>query len=256
MRHARIGIGLSLALRSLVAIAGPPTPPDLQGDWVPASSSCASPLRFQAGASEFTLRNGADKATYGDVAWPSEYFGPDYQGISVVAIPDFEGSQPFTVFFHADEKKGVTKLSIVPGQDSGGKNPAYDAIIRTARKFNDRFPVDGIPLKKCPGTASASIRDVSGDYTYQGRGTAKVAQQGPDVRILCTWTPLGPGPHYEAKGRLAGDTITGTWYSLYAKKGPFRFVGVVGADGSIDLSGSDDPINANIRKTVLWKATR
>src|SRR5262245_30142957 len=121
MRHVRVAIGLFVLLGSF-AMAGEPTPVDLQGDWVPASGNCSSPLRFHAGATEFTLQNGADKATYGDVAWPSEYFGPSYQGISVVAIPDFEGSQPFTVFFHDGDKKGVTKLSILQGEETGGKN--------------------------------------------------------------------------------------------------------------------------------------
>ena len=48
----------------------------------------------------------------GDVAVPTTSFGPDYTGISIVALPDVEGSQPFTVHFNVDGRTGVTKVNI------------------------------------------------------------------------------------------------------------------------------------------------
>ena len=102
------------------------------------------------------------------------------------------------------------------------------------------------------------VRDVSGEYTYLGNGVATVKQNGADIRILCTWTPIANGPHYEIKGKfvgdaVAGDTIVGEWYSRYAKKGWFRFVAKVSPNGNIDFSQSDDTINAGMKKVVLTK---
>jgi hypothetical protein len=71
--------------------------------------------------------------------------------------------------------------------------------------------------------------------------------------MLCTWAPAGAGPHYDIRGVLANGTITGEWYSLYAKKGWYRYVGRVLADGSIDQSESEDPIRSNIRTAVLTR---
>ncbi len=119
---------------------------------------------------------------------------------------------------------------------------------------NFGMTIDGIAVAPVEGPPpAAAVNDLSGEYTYQGAGTATVSQIGDDVHIFFTWTPQGAGPHYEAKGKLAGNTITGEWYSLYAKKGWFRFVGTVQPNGDIDLAKSDDPINANLRKSVLKK---
>ncbi|TFG85837.1 MAG: DUF642 domain-containing protein [Chromatiales bacterium] len=113
---------------------------------------------------------------------------------------------------------------------------------------NTGITVDGIsvsPVSPAP--------NLSGEYVYQGSGVATVSQVGDEVRIFFTWTPQGVGPHYEAKGKLAGDTIKGEWYSLYAQKGWFKLVGKVAPNGDIDFAKSDDPINANFRKTVLTR---
>jgi hypothetical protein len=101
------------------------------------------------------------------------------------------------------------------------------------------------------GTSSPALRDLSGEYVYLGQGRCTVTQNGSSVRMLCNWAPAGVGNHYEIRGTLAGDTITGTWYSHYAKKGWYRYVGRVLADGSIEQSQSEDPIRANIRRAVL-----
>jgi hypothetical protein len=256
MRIGKIAIGLLCGALAVAIRAGDPVPVQFRGDWVPANAGCTSSLRFRAGVDTVELWNGADHASYGDLAWPASYFAQDYQGIIVVAIPEFStDKQPFTIFFNADEKKGTTKLQILQGEESPN-NAAYNAIVRTAKKLNTRFPLDGIPLKKCGAAAQAEVRDIRGDYAYQGKGIAKVEQKGADVRILFTWTPMGAGPHYEAKGKLEGDTITGEWYSHYAHKGWFRFVGKVSPSGDIDLSQSDDPIRSNMQRSVLVKSTR
>jgi hypothetical protein len=101
--------------------------------------------------------------------------------------------------------------------------------------------------------AMALAGSLSGDYEYLGQGRCSVTQTGANVRMLCTWAPAGRGPHYEIRGSLAGSTITGQWYSLYAKKGWYRYVGRVRPDGSIEQSQSEDPIGANIRAAVLTR---
>lgn len=97
-----------------------------------------------------TLINGADKAEYGNPGTTASYFGESYQGISVVFLPELNGGNPpFTVFFNADEKKGVTKLDIytyMPGPLNGPGKISQAA----AKKLATRFPVNKVPLKKCP----------------------------------------------------------------------------------------------------------
>lgn len=147
---------LAIGTGSLTAVAGEPVPAEFRGDWVAASASCTSMLRFRVAATGASLINGADKASYGDIAWPTEYFGRDYTGIVVTGIPEFEsGNSPFTIFFNADEQKGMTKLSILQGEETPG-NAQYNAIVRAAKKLNQRFPLDNVPLKKCAGMAAAA----------------------------------------------------------------------------------------------------
>lgn len=103
------------------------------------------------------------------------------------------------------------------------------------------------------GNASPGARSLTGDYAYLGQGTCSVTQTGSALRMLCNWAPAGRGTHYEIRGTLAGDTITGTWYSHYAKRGWYRYAATVLPDGSIEQSGSEDPIRSNIRSAVLTR---
>ena len=125
-------------------------PAEFRGDWVPAAGGCDSKLRFRVLADRFVLTNGTETQEYGDIAWPSSYFGPDYTGISAVAIAEFEGDQPFTAYFNVDEKPGVTRLDILQGPDQPG-NVALNAIVKAGKALNARFPLHQVALKKCPG---------------------------------------------------------------------------------------------------------
>ncbi|MSO23831.1 MAG: hypothetical protein EXQ58_11425 [Acidobacteria bacterium] len=103
--------------------ARPVVPAEFIGDWVPASATCASPARFRAEVNRFTLINGQDSASYGDLhmATSEAYFGPGYSGISKVVMPDSnKNDPPFMAFFNHNEKKGVALLDI----DAGGPQPA------------------------------------------------------------------------------------------------------------------------------------
>lgn len=157
MKRAATLTAIALAVPSIGALAAePPVPAEFRGDWVPASAQCTSMLRFRVAATNATLINGADKSSYGNIAWPTQYMGPDYRGITVTGIPEFEsGNSPFTIFFNADEQKGMTKLSILQGEETPG-NAQYNAIVRAAKKLNQRFPLDNVPLKKCAGMAAAA----------------------------------------------------------------------------------------------------
>lgn len=57
----------------------------------------------------------------------------------------------------------------------------------------------------------------------------------------------------ETRCILVGDTITGEWYSHYAKQGWYRYVGRVLPDSSIEQSQSDDPVRSNIKTAVLTR---
>src|SRR5262245_50462243 len=82
-------------------------PAEFFGDWVPAKGSCDSPTRFRVTGNQFTLINGQDSASYGDLHMSATYFGNVYNGVSKVVMPDSNASEPpFMAFFNHEEKKG------------------------------------------------------------------------------------------------------------------------------------------------------
>jgi hypothetical protein len=145
-----VGVGVAALLASAChARAQEGLPQEFQGDWVPASATCDSPARFIVTATRMNLVNGADAQSYGDLAIAHTFFGPDYQGISVVCVPEFNSSNPpFTVYFNADEQKGSTKLEIYKEMKGPG-NPQGETIQADAKKLAERFPLNDVPLKKC-----------------------------------------------------------------------------------------------------------
>ena len=162
-RHIAPGAGAAMVAILLTTSPLPaqtPIPAELRGDWVPQTADCGSPIRLRVGETTLTLVNGADSQSWGDVALPTSFFGPDYGGISVVALPDFEATQPFTVYFNADEKKGVTKVDIYTEM---GRPPNAEAarIQAAAKKLATRFPLDKVPLKKCPAASAGRGGNVS-----------------------------------------------------------------------------------------------
>jgi hypothetical protein len=148
---AFIGTAAILSLGARHVIAEDQIPVEFRGDWVPAKATCQSPLRFRIAETRMTLVNGKDSASYGDIGITHTYFGPEYQGISFVAIPELNsGNSPFTVFFNADEKKGVTRVDIYQ-EIKGPMNAQLKAIQQAAKKLAERFPLNSVALKKCSG---------------------------------------------------------------------------------------------------------
>jgi hypothetical protein len=150
-RHRRgfvLVVAAALNVSASSVLAQTPIPAQFRGDWVAQTATCQSPVRFRVAETTMTLVNAQDSQTWGDVALPSGYFGPDYNGISVVAIADFEGSQPFTVFFNADEKKGIARVDIYT-EMGRSPNPAVAKLQAAAKALATRFPLNGLPLKKC-----------------------------------------------------------------------------------------------------------
>ena len=136
-----------------LASAGTPIPKEFHGDWVPAAGTCDSPARFRVSEDKVTLIQGKDSASFGDIAIPTSYFGPDYTGPSVVVIPEFEsGNSPFTVYFNVDDKMGVAQLDIYE-PISGPKNPQIEAIQAPSKALAKRFPLHRVALKHCPASA-------------------------------------------------------------------------------------------------------
>jgi hypothetical protein len=134
------------------APAAAQVPVEFQGDWVAAQSACDAPVRFRVEAAKLTLLNGADSQSFGDVemAGPA-YWGPDYKGgIEAVAFAEFSGDQPVIATFNASGKKGVAQLEF--GQPTPGPGPALAALNARYQKLNlvKRFPINKVPLKKCP----------------------------------------------------------------------------------------------------------
>ena len=145
MAHVALVFGL---FNGGAAIQG--VPPQFHGDWVPQKATCdAAPARLRVAGANLTLINGKDTQTWGNVAIPSGYFGPEYRGISVVAIADFDGTQPFTVYFNENEKKGVARVEIYTPMQ-GPMNPVVAKTQAAAKALASRFPVNNMPMKQCP----------------------------------------------------------------------------------------------------------
>jgi hypothetical protein len=153
--HALVTAIILFLLGAQLAIAQDKLPPEVQGDWVLATATCDSPVRFRAEESQMTLINGKDSESYDDIGVTYSYFGPEYQGPSFVSIPHFNSDQPFTVFFNADDQKDVTKLDIYQ-KIEGTTNPKVIALQAAAKKLAERFPLNLVPLKKCPSAGAAS----------------------------------------------------------------------------------------------------
>ena len=147
----RVFLSAAIVFASMPLVARDALPAEFRGDWVPQKAECASGVKLRVGEETLTLMNGTDTQSWGNVGVPTSFFGPDYQGISVVALPDFDASQPFTVYFNADEKKGVTKVNIY-SEMKGPMNAQVAKIQDAAKRLATRFPINDLPLKKCPGS--------------------------------------------------------------------------------------------------------
>ena len=166
---------VSLVLLGMLGAAGAApaqVPADFHGDWVSAKATCDAAVRFRVEAAKFTLINGKDTQSFGgiEMAGPS-YFGPEYSGIQAVAISEFEGDQPVTATFNANEKKGMAQIDYTVL--TGNVQPAYAAQAQRLNKLalGKRFPIAGVPLKKCAGKGGQG-----------GQGTAGTKQAaGPSI---------------------------------------------------------------------------
>jgi hypothetical protein len=143
---------LLLAARGAsTAAAQDVVPPELRGDWVAVTLSCDAPVRFRSSATRMSLINGGDTASWGDVAIAYSFFGPEYDGIQLVAMPDFNsGSPPFTVTFNFDEKRGAARVDIFQETANPDRIPAVEAIQAAARALAERFPMNAVELRMCP----------------------------------------------------------------------------------------------------------
>lgn len=152
-RICRVMAAAALLAGPAVAAPNGPVPVDLRGTWVVATAGCNAALRLQVGADRITFEHGGDRESLGgiEMAGPG-YFPAGYGGIMAVLITEFDGHQPVTVVFNADEKKGVARAEFAPPMP-GKATPmlkAYNARV-SALRLATRFPLDKVALKKCPG---------------------------------------------------------------------------------------------------------
>jgi hypothetical protein len=171
-------------------------PAEFIGDWVPAKGTCDSPVRFRAAGNQFTLINGKDVASYGNLSMAASYFGPEYSGISKVVVPDSADNDPaFMAFFNYEEKKGVTWLDI---HTAGPVSPhaVLAAMQMKHKKLAQRFPLNQIPLKKCAGGGAQTEVSTARPAGSQPAPPTQVVQRQSAVRTppknpsVCTGVPF------------------------------------------------------------------
>jgi hypothetical protein len=150
VRFVRAGLFV-LALAGGTRTVAAQVPAEFAGDWVPASAMCSSPARIRVEAAKITLVNGADSEAFGGVemAGPG-FFGPDYRGISAVAITEFDKDQPVQMYFNYNEKRGAAQAELA-SPIAGNVNAIGKAMNARLSKLNlvKRFPLHQVPLKKC-----------------------------------------------------------------------------------------------------------
>jgi len=153
MTRCMLPLLLSLAIASTAAAGG--VPATFHGTWVAAKSACDSPLRLTVAADRVTLANSGDRESLGgiEMAGPG-YFPPGYAGIMAVLITEFDGQQPATMTFNANEKKGAALIEFAPLMP-GKATPQLTAYNARIGKLGlaKRFPIDKVALKRCTATA-------------------------------------------------------------------------------------------------------
>ena len=135
-------------------------PAEYHGDWVRAEAACTATVRFRVEPSKMTLINGAETEALGDIALAHGYFGPDYKGIQLVAISEFNGDQGVTATFNYEEKRGAVWLELAEPSPTP-PNPQNTVAIATnarlaKRNLVKRFPLHRVTLKKCSAGAATS----------------------------------------------------------------------------------------------------
>lgn len=133
-----------LTVYSTVAISGEPLPSELHGYWVPSKALCSSSLGVHVSPYAIQFRKGKRVLSFPVEACFSCEGGVRYSGIVVWAIPVKAGNHPFTAYFNAGERKGV---SVVEISFSG---------------LQAQFPLNNVELKHCGPNASAvhgALRD-------------------------------------------------------------------------------------------------
>lgn len=237
-----------LALLGSAGAANAQVPADFQGDWVSAKATCEAAVRFRVEASKFTLINGKDTQSFGgiEMAGPS-YFGPEYNGIQAVAISEFEGDQPVTATFNANEKKGTAQIDYTVL--TGTVQPAYAAQAQRLNKLalGKRFPIAATPLKKCTakggqgGQGAAGTKQASGTSVCAGKpGCSEVPQMAmaiEDFRITTGGTSryaavtlrvTNRSPDPLTIGYVSGSgLVTDDRGNRYTLSGPARGMGEV-----------------------------
>ncbi len=148
---------VAVAFSISVAAAQKAAPAEFQGRWVPSKASCESAVNVIIAADRLTLVNGKDAQALGDIEMAGTgYFPPDYRGIMAVLITEFSGHQAVTAIFNVGERKGVAQVEFSPVQPAASTAPgkAYNAHI-SKLNLAKRFPLNKVPLKKCPGGGPA-----------------------------------------------------------------------------------------------------
>lgn len=204
--------------KTALAVAPAPgdvVPAEFIGDWVPAKGTCDSPTRFRVTGNQFTLINGRDSVSYGDLHMAASYFGPEYSGISKVVMPDSNAKEPpFMAFFNYEEKKGMAQLDIHT-EAPLSPHAAVREIQLFHKRIAQRFPLlNNTPLKKCAGggaAAGVAARPAGGQPA-----PAQAAQRQSAVRMPPKNPPVCPGVAFCEEVNDFAVTITDFRASLNA----------------------------------------
>jgi hypothetical protein len=192
-------------------------PAEFIGDWVPAKGACDSPARFRVTGNQFTLINGRDSVSYGDLHMAASYFGPEYSGISKAVMPDSKANEPpFMAFFNYEEKKGAALLDIHT-EAPLSPHAAMRAIQLMHKKLAGRFPLlNNTPLKKCAGGGAAAEVSTTRPAGGQPAPPAQSARKQAAVRTPPKNPPVCPGVQFCEEVNDFAVTITDFRASLNA----------------------------------------
>lgn len=129
-----VGVASALMLVTALAMTGGSVEAKFRGDWVPATASCASPIRLTIGANVVTFVNGAQRADFTklDQCFTCVAGGKSAQPQPVWLTTDAMGDSPFIVTL-----------------DGTRRVPAVSVDFSNDKRLGGRFPLGTAALKKC-----------------------------------------------------------------------------------------------------------
>jgi hypothetical protein len=128
-----LALGVLACAAGAVAMTGDSVAEPFRGSWVPAKTTCDSPLKLVIGPQSVAFVNGAQRAEFRKLEQCFSCMGRDVQDMTLLST-DAMGDSPFMLTLDGRKKA----------------RPAIGVDLGNDKKLAARFPLHNVALKKCP----------------------------------------------------------------------------------------------------------